>query len=362
VAGAAVAEGGDALRFKPNPDALLADAGLDDDEAGLDDDGDAAVAGRGGIYRPPKISAAHFEDREEAKARKAREKKAAKARKSEIVQALREEFDDAPLEMANIGSAAQYRDDDEDHRTRFEEENFLRLTVNKKERARLAKLRRGGGELAFESFEDFGDIDLSADRGMEEAAAGSVLKKRSLQEYLSSQEQSRLAKRRAGDSAERDVPARDRHTLSQAVNQRKQAQAARAARRGGGDDDEGDDGSGGGGEDDEYYREVAADKAAGKAARKSLYERPAKAYLEEAEVEEGSKREAGRNIVANRGLVPHRSRDKKNPRVKHRVRYEKARVKERTSFYGKQARGDAGGAYAGEATGIKANIARSRKL
>ena len=126
LAGAAGAAG-DALRFKPNPDALLdgvggggaaADGGDSDGGGG----GDGGAAEAGDVYRPPRITAMHFEDKEEAKARRAREKKAARARKSEIVQALREEFDDAPVEMPNIGSAAQYRDKEEEHRTRSADE------------------------------------------------------------------------------------------------------------------------------------------------------------------------------------------------------------------------------------------------
>jgi U3 small nucleolar RNA-associated protein 3 len=363
LAGAAAA--GDALRFKPNPDALLdggtaAAAGADDDDGGEAGGGGGGADG-GDVYRPPRITAMHFEDKEEARARRAREKKAARARKSEIVQALREEFDDAPAEEPNIGSAAQYRDKEEDHRTRFEEDNFVRVAVPKKERARLAALRRGGGGDAFESFEDFGDIDLAVGRDEDRAAVG-VLRKRSLEEYVASQESDRRARARKDASGERDVPVRDRRAVIAAVEQRKQAAAARRERGGrGGGGDSGSDGGGAAGEEDEFYQQVAASKAAEKQARKGLYERSPKAYREEEGVEEGGRREAGRAIEKNRGLVPHRSRDKKNPRVRHRIKFDKAKTKERTSFYGKQARPDRAG-YAGEATGIKPNIARSRKL
>ncbi len=45
--------------------------------------------------------------------------------------------------------------------------------------------------------------------------------------------------------------------------------------------------------------------------------------------------------------------DKKNPRVKHRIKYEKALTKERTSLYGKQKRTDNSTAYGGETTGAR---------
>ena len=100
----------DALKFKPNPGALqLPDFG--EEGAGDAAGGDAAILAGGGvggddepeaktgIYRPPKINAMHFEDKAEAKKRRDREKSARKAAKSDIVMALREEFDDAPLEV-----------------------------------------------------------------------------------------------------------------------------------------------------------------------------------------------------------------------------------------------------------------------
>ncbi|KAJ1492805.1 Sas10/Utp3/C1D family-domain-containing protein [Baffinella frigidus] len=103
----------DPLRFKPNPDALMpggllgaGDGGEEDDNKarrGRDDDGEA----KSGVYRAPKLSAVHFEDKEEAKVRRSREKAAARASKSEAVMAMREEFGDAPMLEANIGTAAQ---------------------------------------------------------------------------------------------------------------------------------------------------------------------------------------------------------------------------------------------------------------
>ena len=114
--------------------------------------------------------------------------------------------------------------------------------------------------------------------------------------------------------------------------------------------------------EDPYYAAVRQQQQEAHAARAQRYAHPEKTYAPQGLVDDGDKRSVGYQISKNRGLVPHRSKDKKNPRVKHRLKYEKAKTKERTSFYGKQKRDDNTGAYAGEATGIKANIARSRKL
>lgn len=114
--------------------------------------------------------------------------------------------------------------------------------------------------------------------------------------------------------------------------------------------------------EDPYYAAVKAAQMQAKQVKAAKYAFPEREYAPVDKVGEGEKRGAGYQITKNRGLVPHRNKDKKNPRVKHRLKYEKAKTKERTSFYGKQARLDNSGAYGGEATGIKANIARSRKL
>jgi len=108
-AGGEDAAAADALKFKPNPGALqLPEFG--EERAGDEAGGNAVIhAGGGGdddepeakpgIYRPPRINAMHFEDKAEAKKRREREKSARKAAKSDIVMALREEFDDAPMEV-----------------------------------------------------------------------------------------------------------------------------------------------------------------------------------------------------------------------------------------------------------------------
>ena len=131
-------------------------------------------------------------------------------------------------------------------------------------------------------------------------------------------------------------------------------EADQAAARGGSDTDMPDE--------DPYYAAVRTAQEQAKQDKAAKYAFPERAYAPQEMVSEGDKRGAGYQITKNRGLVPHRNKDKKNPRVKHRLKYEKAKTKERTSFYGKQARADNGGAYGGEATGIKSNIARSRKL
>ena len=67
------------------------------------------------------------------------------------------------------------------------------------------------------------------------------------------------------------------------------------------------------------------------------------------------------DIEKNRGLTPHRRKDMKNPRKKHRIQYERALVR-RKGAVREVAEGAAGGAYGGEATGLKSSVVKSRKL
>jgi U3 small nucleolar RNA-associated protein 3 len=73
-----------------------------------------------------------------------------------------------------------------------------------------------------------------------------------------------------------------------------------------------------------------------------------------------AKRKVTYQILKNRGLTPNRNRDIKNPRVKHRKKYDKAqkKIKSFKRVYG----GDFGGAYGGEATGIKTHVTKSVKF
>ena len=118
---AACSLAGDALKFKPNPNALLLPefGGAVDDEGekrsaqklAAEDggDGEREEGDKSGLYRPPKITAMHFEDKAEAKKRREREKASRRASKSEIVMALREEYDDAPMEESHhVVSPAPY--------------------------------------------------------------------------------------------------------------------------------------------------------------------------------------------------------------------------------------------------------------
>jgi U3 small nucleolar RNA-associated protein 3 len=118
---------------------------------------------------------------------------------------------------------------------------------------------------------------------------------------------------------------------------------------------------------DDYYDVIAARTAHKKAHGKEEYESSkaaARAFLlgQTEEVDESGKRLITRQIEKNKGLMPHRSKDVRNPRVKKRKKYEKKKIalKGRQQVYeiGDRRRG----AYGGEESGISKNVVRGLKL
>ena len=71
-------------------------------------------------------------------------------------------------------------------------------------------------------------------------------------------------------------------------------------------------------------------------------------------------RAIGRYIMQNRGLVAHKPKINRNPRVKKREQYRKALIRRKGAV--REIRTEEGHVYGGETTGIKSGISRSRKL
>jgi U3 small nucleolar RNA-associated protein 3 len=120
-------------------------------------------------------------------------------------------------------------------------------------------------------------------------------------------------------------------------------------------------------EEDDYYDFIAARATKKKASKKEDYEASkaaARAYLlgDDVQVDEGGKRLITRQIEKNKGLMPKRSKDVRNPRVKKRKKYEKKKIalKGRQAVY--VANDPRRGAYGGEASGISKNVVKGVKL
>jgi U3 small nucleolar RNA-associated protein 3 len=64
--------------------------------------------------------------------------------------------------------------------------------------------------------------------------------------------------------------------------------------------------------------------------------------------------------MTNRGLVPHRKKSNRNPRVKKREAFAKAVIARKGQV--QDIKSGSATNYGGELTGIKANLSRSRKI
>ncbi|CAG4987173.1 unnamed protein product [Parnassius apollo] len=73
----------------------------------------------------------------------------------------------------------------------------------------------------------------------------------------------------------------------------------------------------------------------------------------------GEKREITYQIAKNKGLTPHRKKEQRNPRVKHKLKYRKAKIRRKGAI--REPRSEIA-RYGGEPSGIKANVKKSIKI
>mmetsp|Transcript_21147 Transcript_21147/g.42989 ORF Transcript_21147/g.42989 Transcript_21147/m.42989 type:complete len:664 (+) Transcript_21147:132-2123(+) len=111
--------------------------------------------------------------------------------------------------------------------------------------------------------------------------------------------------------------------------------------------------------DNELYDKIAAKSKEKKSFKKSLYKVAPKFPRVDGEV--AGERSLSRVILKNRGLVAHKAKINRNPRVKKREQYRKALIRRKGAV--REVRdAQEGNQYGGEQTGIKSRISRSRKL
>ena len=109
---------------------------------------------------------------------------------------------------------------------------------------------------------------------------------------------------------------------------------------------------------DEFYSAVKKQKQAKKNVKQSLYTVAPK-YPSLEETIDGE-RAISKKILKNRGLVAHKAKINRNPRVKKREQYRKALIRRKGAI--REVRTGEVDQYGGESTGIKSGISRSRKL
>lgn len=147
----------DPLHFKPNLDAL--DQDLDEDDSNEDEDGERT---KGGFrkYVAPRHVPAYFDDNDPTNLEKDESAKREKRMLSKgLIEELKRQHLDTPEEEYNLEAIKQSRQAAIDReRTRFEEENFIRLPVTKQDKKDRRKRQLGltMGRLGDELTHDFG--------------------------------------------------------------------------------------------------------------------------------------------------------------------------------------------------------------
>ncbi|KAG0325380.1 hypothetical protein BGZ99_000692 [Dissophora globulifera] len=157
------AGGADPLAFKPNPQNLVLDNSGNNDDAQDEDDDQENNKSSTGLYRAPKMAPVHFEEDSSAVAKrlKYQARLQARAAKSRVMKDLVSEFDDRPEEMSLSNDGVHFgmgMDDKQREREQYEEENFTRTMLSKKELNRLRKGNLPRFENEFENLNDFAQI------------------------------------------------------------------------------------------------------------------------------------------------------------------------------------------------------------
>lgn len=119
-----------------------------------------------GLYRPPRIAPVVLDDdsnRKKSKKDRDQQRMLQKATRSRLIQDLMVEFDERPEEETATGGArASYGENvselREKERTEFEESNFTRLQLTKKDKQEMKRHRFSRFEDEFKSLSDFNNI------------------------------------------------------------------------------------------------------------------------------------------------------------------------------------------------------------
>lgn len=316
---------GNESSFRPNPE----DMEVDDD---ANDDSDAERAD--GKYRAPKLAPVHYfeDDKESAKTLRDEERRSRVASKSRLLAELRGELDDAPEEesidpvrMASHASTDRRALEQE----AYEEENFTRFQVSKKEKRRQEQSAKPLDELD-DLDEFFGELE-EINETVKGRSKKSSKKSDSIAAYLDQINQ-------------------------ESTDNAKTAPSIPSAKYQGSDESDIEDDI-----QEEKTRNNRADQKREKRQEKLASQRESRgpvSYRPIQDHNESAPRPASYNIVKNKGLTPSRSKEQRNPRVKQRNRYEKA-VKKLSSARGGRLSSDTSKPYAGETTGIRTNLTKS---
>ncbi|GAB5587919.1 hypothetical protein Unana1_02819 [Umbelopsis nana] len=147
----------DPLAFKPNPMDLISKTGDDDEDE---------VTDKSGVYRPPKLAPVTYEEdtRKSTKQDKNQSRLMEKASRSRIMRDLMSEMDDRPEEVDALGGVNEGMgfgdklDRQMMEKDQYEENNYVRLAVTRKEKKRLQGNNRMRFDNEFDNLNDFSNL------------------------------------------------------------------------------------------------------------------------------------------------------------------------------------------------------------
>ncbi|XP_041477015.1 neuroguidin-like [Lytechinus variegatus] len=159
----------DPLRFKPNPDGLISKLQDEEGEEDSDEDEEEKIE-KPKKYVPPKVAAMYYDGDETQKERRERQLEKAKKRalSSEMIRELRAEYYDGPEEVRESRSLHRLKEDKEAReKNEFEEENFMRLPVTKKDKQRERNMTTMASLDALTRFDNISVLDRDIEGDMD---------------------------------------------------------------------------------------------------------------------------------------------------------------------------------------------------
>ncbi|XP_018326855.1 neuroguidin [Agrilus planipennis] len=156
-------EADDATLYKANPKSLMDNSDSDSDEDSDNSEENVKSAKSKNVYVPPKLAAVHFmDDTAVERNKRAHERNKKHALSTSVIEELKEEYLDTPVEIAQNNRAQQILTKQQKERQEYEEEYLTRLPVTKVEKQMRKKLTTMGS-LGHE-LTDFGSNKKSTKR------------------------------------------------------------------------------------------------------------------------------------------------------------------------------------------------------
>ena len=356
----------DMASAKPRPGALMVDE--DDGDVELDGAVLNGVNPESGTYRPPRLNPVSMEldetddlgpGRISGKDRRKQLNASRKASRSQYIQEFAAELAGAPEERKmgmpiGMDTADALRQRQKlAARAEVEEELMIRVPLSKDERKKLKAQRRAGlsGKALLDDFQD--DLAGLVNGGDDLGVDARFSKHKTNQLYGA--DLSLQASKKRGASGDADIPERASLTARRANMDGIRAKQQRRAIS----YNMGDDAVAPPPTETDFYR--SSKKASESRKQQKRDANAPDALLPPMADPTGTgARRIGSAIEKNRGLTPHRRKDLKNPRKKHRIKFAEAKV--RRSGQVQKVVDGAAGAYEGERTGIKSRVSKSVKF